>query len=481
MNKPPAHSDAISRRAFLQRSALGAAAVAAPMIIPARLLGANAPSNRIRVGHIGAGRIAQSHDMVGVAGSGLADSLAVCDVDSRRAASGKTRVEQLYAKREGPSPKIDTYGDYRELLERRDIDAVTISTPDHQHAELALAAVYAGKDVYLQKPFTMTHAEGVLLRDAVAKTGRIMQIGSQQRSWGPNEQFRKAVELVRSGRVGQLRRVEIGLPTDPTRPNDPQQPVPPNLDYDRWLGPTPLVAYTEQRVHPQGLDRNGQPDVSSRPGWLRNEAYTLGMITGWGAHHFDTAHWGMDTELTGPLRIEGRGEFPPADRIWNVHGAYDVELTYPGNIRMTVSDKLPNGVKFIGDEGWIFVSRDAQGATASDPTGRATPLKPLDASDPRLLDPNGLKVQLPHSTSHHKNWLESVQSRKQPLAPAPIAHRSNTACILSWIAMRLGRPLTWDAKAERFINDAQANAMLSRPERAPYGALRLAAAQARKR
>jgi hypothetical protein len=213
--------------------------------------------------------------------------------------------------------------------------------------------------------------------------------------------------------------------------------------------------------------------VQSRPGWLRNENYSLGMITGWGAHHFDTAHWGMDTELSGPSKIEGRGEFPPHDRIWNVHGKYHIELTYPDNVIMTVSDELPNGIKFIGTDGWIFVSRDAS-QTASDPSGRTTSLKSLDASDPKLLDPNGVTVQMPHSLSHHKNWLECVKSRQQPLAPAPVAHRANAACIVSWIAMKLQRPLTWDAKAERFVNDAEANAMLTRPERAGYGALTLA-------
>src|SRR6478609_4261020 len=408
MTKPI--DSAISRRTFIQRTGVTVAAVAAPMIIPARLLGANAPSNRVRVGHIGAGRIAQGHDMVGVAGSDLADVLAVADLDSRRAASGKTRVERLFAARNAPPQKIDVYTDYKQLLARSDIDAVTISLPDHQHAEVALRALRAGKDVYLQKPFTMTHAEGVMLRDAVAKSGRILQVGSQQRSWGPNEQFRKAVEFVRSGRVGQLQ---------------------------------------------------------------RNENYSLGMITGWGAHHFDTAHWGMNTELTGPSKIEGRGEFPPHDRIWNVHGKYHIELTYPGNVIMTVSDELPNGIKFVGTDGWIFVSRDAS-QTASDPSGRTTSLKSLDASDPKLLDPNGVTVQMPHSLSHHKNWLECVKSRATPLAPAPIAHRANAACIVSWIAMKLQRPLTWDAKAERFVNDAEANAMLTRPERAGYGALTLA-------
>lgn len=457
----------LSRREFLHTTAVAAVAVAAPLIIPSRLLGADAPSNRIRVGHIGCGRISQSHDMPGVARSGLAEVVAVCDLDTKRIASGKATIEKLY-QGQAPAPKVDTFGDYRELLTRKDIDAVVISTPDHWHAQLALAAIKAGKDVYLQKPMTMTHEEGVLLRDAIVKSGRIFQLGSQQRSWGPNEQFRKACEFVRSGRVGQLKAVEIGLPTDPTKSDDFEQPVPSNLNYDMWLGSTPKVYYTEQRVH-------SQTDVNSRPGWLRHDAYCLGMITGWGAHHFDIAHWGINCELSGPSKVEGKGEFP-TNKIWNVHGAYNIELLYPGNIKMTVSDRFPNGIKFIGDDGWIFVSRDAQGATASDPTSRATPLKSLDASNAKLLDPNGVTVQFTPSTSHHKNWLECVKSRKTPLVPAPIAERANAACIVSWIAMKLARPLTWDVKSERFINDTEANSMLSRPERAPYGAVRLAKA-----
>ena len=276
-------------------------------IIPSRLLGANAPSNRVRVGHIGAGRIAQGHDMVGVAGAG-----------SRRRARRRRprfapRREREDARRAAVRRAQRAAAEDRrlsrttsELLARTDIDAVTISLPDHQHAEVALRALHAGKDVYLQKPFTMTHAEGIMLRDAVAKPGRILQVGSQQRSWGPNEQFRKAVEFVRSGRVGNLRRVEIGLPIDPTAPDDPQQPVPPNLNYDMWLGPTPGGVLHRAARASAGTRRDGGPDVQSRPGWLRNENYSLGMITGWGAHHFDTAHWGMDMELTGPSKHRGQ-------------------------------------------------------------------------------------------------------------------------------------------------------------------------------
>lgn len=486
MKKPPENTHALSRREFVQKSALAVGVLAAPMYIPRRLFGASAPSNRIRVGHIGCGRIGQSHDFPGIAGGGarpgapqvhnLAEVLAVCDLDMRRAESGKKMVAQLYSGKDWARPDVAVYQDYHELIARPDIDAVSISLPDHQHAQVALTALMAGKDIYIQKPFTMTHAEGVMLREAVERTGRILQVGSQQRSWGPSEQFRKGVELVRSGRIGNLRRVEIGLPTDPTAPDNAPQPVPAAFNYDMWLGPTPEVYYTEQRVHPQNLDRNGSPDVASRPGWLRNENYSLGMITGWGAHHFDTAHWGMNMELTGPSKIEGKGEFP-TNKIWNVHGAYEIQLEYPGKVIMRVSDKLPNGIKFIGDEGWIWVSRDGGApATPSDPVSVSTTgLKSLDASDKKLLDPNGVTVHLPASLSHHQNWLECVKSRKQPLAPAPVAHRANTACILSWIAMKTGRPLTWDVKSERFVNDEQANAMLTRPERGKYGALKLAA------
>jgi predicted dehydrogenase len=361
---------------------------------------------------------------------------------------------------------VRSYSDYRELLTHPDLDAVVISTPDHWHAQLAAAAVLAGKDVYLQKPFTMTVAEGILLRDVVAKTGRIVQVGSQQRS---TSQFRLACEIVRSGRIGRVRRVEIGLPIDPTKADDPPQPVPKNLQYEQWLGSTPRADYTEQRVHPQ----HGY----GRPGWLRNESYCLGMITGWGSHHYDILHWALNTELGGPSRVEATADFP-RNKIWNVHGAYNIQLIYPDDVHVSVSDKHDNGLKFFGDDGWIWVTREGQ-TTASDPGTNGAALPPLAASDARLLAEDGLSVRLPRSDEHHKNWLECVRSRREPLAPARIAHRSSSACIVSWIAMKLGRPLTWDARAEQFVNDSQANAMLSRPERAPYGVGRLLAGESK--
>ena len=279
-----------------------------------------------------------------------------------------------YAETTGkPYSGVTPYAQYRELLANKDVDAVVISTPDHWHALIAMDAVAAGKDVYLQKPASLTIAEGRALSDAVKKSGRIFQIGSQQRS---TLQFRLAAELVRNGRIGRLKAVEIGLPGDPSGNDEPVMPVPSNLNYDMWLGSTPLVPYTENRVHPQlGY---------GRPGWLRCEQFGAGMITGWGAHHIDSAHWGMGTELTGPVEIWGTAEFP-ARGLWNVHGPFKTEAVYADGVRMTVSGDFPNGIKFIGTDGWIFVSRGNEAVTASDPVERLKDPQALAASDPKIL------------------------------------------------------------------------------------------------
>jgi myo-inositol 2-dehydrogenase / D-chiro-inositol 1-dehydrogenase len=451
----------LSRRSFVRSLAASTVAASAmPLLLPSRLRANGTVANsRLRVGQIGCGRIARDHDMPGVLAGGLADIVAVCDVDSRRATEAVDWLRQHHASLGRVTPAITTHNDFHEMLASAELDAVVISTPDHRHAEPAVAAARAGKHIYLQKPFTFTHAEGVALREVIAATGVTLQVGSQQRSW---DQFRRACEVVRSGRLGRIRAVEIGLPTDPTKPDDLPQPLPEGLDYERWLGPAPYADYTEQRVHPQ----NGY----ARPGWLRHEGTCLGMITGWGSHHFDTMHWALDCEHAGPHRVEGRGEFP-SNRVWNVHGAYDVQLLYPHEVRVEVSNRFTNGLRFLGDEGWLFVCRDAP-ASPNDPMAGKTVAQPLIASDERLLSPVGLAVQLPRSDSHHRNWLECIRGGTTPLAPAPVAHRTNTACIVSWIAMKLGRPLRWDAVTETFPDDPEANALLSRPERGGYGVLK---------
>src|SRR5687768_8916366 len=293
------HRHKRSRRAFIKTSAkgLGAAAVASgfPAIVPSTVFGAEAPSNRINVGAIGTGRISRGHDLPGIWKHDQARIMAVCDLDSRRMADAQTLVNGYYATKTGkPYDGVTGYTDYRELLANKDVDAVVISTPDHWHCLNTIHAVEAGKDVYLQKPASLTIAEGRALSNAVHRTGRVFQIGSQQRS---SPQFRYAAELVRNGRIGQLKTVLVGLPGDPAGDEEPEMPVPKNLNYDMWLGSTPWVYYTDKRVHPQvGYDR---------PGWLRCEQFGAGMITGWGAHHIDSAHWGMDTELTGPIEVAG--------------------------------------------------------------------------------------------------------------------------------------------------------------------------------
>ena len=245
-----------SRRTFLKLSAGAAASVGFPTIVPSSVFGENAPSNRINVGAIGVGRISRGHDLPGIWQFDQARIMAVCDLDSKRVEAGKALVNGVYAKKTGkPYDGVTGYHDYHELLANKDIDAVVISTPDHQHAILAVDAVHAKKDVYLQKPASLTIAEGRAMSNAVNASGQILQVGSQQRSW---KQFHRACELVRNGRIGEIKHVEIGLPGDPSGPDAAPMPIPPNLNYDAWLGSTPEVYYTEIRVHPQdGFSRAG--------------------------------------------------------------------------------------------------------------------------------------------------------------------------------------------------------------------------------
>ncbi|PLK45896.1 Gfo/Idh/MocA family protein [Emticicia sp. TH156] len=454
----------ISRRKFLELGskglmATGAMAFGVPTIVPASVFGKNAPSNRINVGAIGVGRISRGHDMPGVWKHENAQIMAVCDLDSNRVDAAQKLVNGYYTKKTGKDFNgVKGYGDYRELLGNKDIDAVIVSTPDHWHAPIVIHAVEAGKDVYCQKPASLTISEGRMMADAVKRTGRIVQIGSQQRS---TSQFRYAVELVRNGRIGTLQRVYVGLPGDPSGNEEPEMPIPKNLNYDMWLGTTPEVYYTEKRVHPQvGFDR---------PGWLRCEQFGAGMITGWGAHHIDIAHWGMNTELSGPIEIWGKADFPTSG-LWNVHGIFTTHAMYENGVEMIISNEIPNGIRFEGTEGWIFVSRGDGAVTSSDPIAKQNAAKKLDASDPKLLTseigPNEIHMTI--SPDHHGNWLESIASRKDPIAPAEIGHRSCTACLLHHAAMKLKRKLYWDPKTERFKNDKEANALLARPQRSAY-------------
>jgi predicted dehydrogenase len=453
----------VSRRQFLKTSLAGAAAASMmPTIIPSSVLGADAPSNKIQIGQIGCGRIASEWDMPGILRHDVARIVAVCDLDSRRLGLAKDRVEKHYAGKTGSQTAlvVKAYGDYRELLRDGQIDAVAISTPDHWHSEPVIAAALAGKDIYVQKPLSMTLVEGREVSDTVTARKRAFQIGSQQRSDSPWPQFRRACELVRNGRIGKVHTVKVGLPTDPSGGSTKEEPVPPNLNYAMWLGWTPEAPYCQDRVHPQ--------KDFSRPGWLRIDSYCLGMITGWGSHHMDIAHWGMDTELTGPIEADGHAEFPKSG-LWNVHGPYHIEMKYANGATVIIDNHFENGVRFEGPDGWIFVSRGSAKATASDPvTGNS---KAFAASSPKILKseigPN--EIHLHKSPDQHLDWLNSIRTRQRAATTPEIAHRSTSACEIAWITMKLGRKVRWDPVKEVFLKDDEANAMRSRPQRAPYG------------
>ncbi len=455
----------MKRRDFLKSSAVvTAGAFGIPTIVSSSVFAKYRPNDKINVAQIGYGRIAKSHDLPLVMKHDMCRIVAVADVDMKRAKDGKKHIDGYYAKKTGKDKYMDAkvYQDYREMLENESIDAVIISTPDHWHARPAIDAALKGMDIYLQKPTSLTIAEGRMMSDIIHRTGTIFQIGSQQRDANPWPHFKKGCELVRNGAIGKIKNIEIALAFDAVCNDEPEMPIPENLDYDMWLGSTPKVYYTEKRVHPQA--------DYSRPGWLRCEQFGAGMITGWGAHHLDIAHWGMGTEYTGPIEIEGTAKFPTSG-LWNVHLDYDVHYKYANGVHMHVCNKYPNGVRFIGEDGWIFLSRGNAKVTASDPGSDEPMAKCFSASDPKILKydigPNGVKLY--ESPEHHLNWLECIRSRKQPITPAEVAHRSCSACLLGHIAMKLPRKLHWNPDAERFINDPEADKMLSRPGRAPYG------------
>jgi myo-inositol 2-dehydrogenase / D-chiro-inositol 1-dehydrogenase len=441
-------------------------ALALPLLMRAPLKGAS-PNGLIQVAQIGCGRIFRASEFPGVTrNAAVARYVAACDLDTVRIADAKQYIESTYARTLGANnyTGVKTYRYYREMLEDKSIDAVCISTPDHWHSQIAIEAALAGKDVYLQKPASLTIREGRQLADVIKSTGRILQIGSQQRSGAP---FRLACELVRNGRIGKVKEVYIGLPVDPSGDEERETPVPQNLDYDAWLGSTPLAYYTEKRVHPQSGNLRVRYD---RPGWLRCEQFGAGMITGWGAHHIDTAHWAMGTEDTGPVKVTAIAQFPKKG-LWDVHGSFQVRADYPNGVAMYISDAYPNGIKFLGENGWLWVTRGNWRVEDAAEGRKRSEI--LDASDLRILregvKDTEIRLHVSPKDDHHLDWLTSVKTRQQPVAPAEAGHRACTTCLLAHASMKLGRELAWDPKAEQFIKDDDANGLLARKQRAPYG------------
>jgi len=418
-------TNTLSRRDFLKSSVVAGAIFAVPTIVPASVFGANAPSNRITMGCIGMGRKGTGN-MKGFEGMSGSEVVAVCDVDAGHLEKARQTVGL---------DERSSYNDFRELLARDDIDAVSVAPPDHWHVPMSIAAVRAGKDVFCEKPLTLTIAEGRVLADEVKRFGRVFQTGSQQRS---DSEFRFACELVRNGRIGKLHTIKVGIPGNNRTcpPTWKAEPVPKGFDYDLWLGPAPWEPYTEQRCHYQFrfiLDYSG------------------GQMTNWGAHYLDIAQWGIGADDTGPVEIEGKGDFPKSGLFTTAKKA-DIEYTYANGVKLVL--KIGGGnTRFEGSEGWVFVTRGK-----------------IDAEPKSLLKekigPD--EIQLYKSRDHKQNFLDCIKSRRDPIASAEIGHRSSTVCHLGNIAMLLGQRLTWDPERERFTNDSAANRMVARSMRAPW-------------
>ena len=442
----------MNRRRFLKTSATVAASVVVlPQVVPSSVLGADAPSDRITMGFIGVGNQGTG-DMRGFLQDGRVQVVAVCDVNKESRGywsnglggrePARRIVNQFYAKKTGQTDYkgCEAYEDFRDLLARSDIDAVETALPDHWHAIPVIAAAKAGKDIYGQKPLSLTVADGRAMANAVKRYGRIFQCGSQQRS---ESGFRRVCELVRNGRIGKLQSVECGLPGGTpdyvgTKPSKQPAPVPEGFNYDMWLGPAPEAPYCPARCL-----------INFR--WILD--YSGGQVTDWGGHHPDIAQWGMDTESTGPVEIvNAKGVFDRND-LWNTAKEYHFECVYKNGVRLTISNKVRGGVKFIGSDGWVWADRGRHEASSAEIKNSQ-----IGANE----------IHLYESSDHFRNFIDCVISRKEPIAPIETAHRSITIAHLGNVAMLLGRSLKWDPDKEQVIDDAEANAMLSRPMRGPW-------------
>jgi len=436
-----------TRREFLARSAAVVGAGATPYFWTSAHAAEESKNDRPLGAAIGVGGQGTG---IGRRASGFADMVACCDVDQAHA--------ERFAGHFDGKPKI--YHDYRELLDRKDIEVVTIGTPDHWHTAVCIAALQAGKDVYCEKPLTLTIDEGKLICRVVEKTGRVFQVGTQQRSEN-NAMFLKAVALARSGRLGKNLTATCSIGGAPTGGPFPTADPPPELDWDFWLGQAPEVDYTPQRCH------------GNFRWWLE---YSGGKMTDWGAHHLDIAQWGLGYESSGPIEIEGEGQFPniPGDfdpvaffdgRLklpngYNTATQFTITHTYENGSKMIVQHGPDNGIWFEGDEGRIFVNRRRL-------TGK--PIEDLTDADKEWLDREVAKLYGGKQPGNHmRNFFDCVGDRTQPISDVFTHHRTMTACHLSNIALLLKRKLHWDPDKEDFIGDDQASALRSRRQREPY-------------
>ncbi len=423
-------STIITRRDFLRAIATAAgSSVVLPAVVPSSVFGANAPSNRIVMGAIGVGSQGTG-DVQGFLSKPEVQMVAVCDVDKAHRDGAKKIVDQQYG-----NSDCKSYLDFRELIGRGDLDAVQLALPDHWHAIPAIEAARAGLDIHGQKPLARSIREGRAICEAVHRYGRVWQTGSQQRSeW----KFRRACELVRNGRIGKILKIEVGLPTGGGTDVKPVMPVPEGLDWNLWLGPAPFSPY-------RGV---------SHWDWRWIMDYSGGQLTDWAGHHIDIAHWGMGWDYTGPVEIEGKGNYPN-EGLYNVATEYKFTCKYADGTVMTVANnkQLTQGTKWYGEKGWIYVDRSG-----------------LSASDENVLKeeigPN--EIRLYESRDHKQNFLDCVRSRRLTICPAEVGHRSISVGLLGEIAMLTGRKIKWNPQTEQILDDPQASALLGRSYREPW-------------
>jgi predicted dehydrogenase len=427
-----------------------AAGASAPFIVPSRVLGQGAPSKKITVGFIGIGWQGGSN-LDGFLSQDDCRVVAVCDVDDKHLQDALQKVNTRYGNQD-----CKAYKDFRELIARKDIDAVCISTPDHWHAIPAIAAAKAGKDIFCEKPLSHALSEGIAMVDAVTKHQRIWQTGSWQRSVAS---FRWAVQLVQNGYLGKVSRVEVGLPSGHadfggTGNKQPDGPVPAGVDYEMWTGPAKLLPFNQSRFHKN---------------WRWNYNTGGGQLLDWIGHHCDIAHWGLANpefgcgpdDAVGPLEVSATADFPDPKEIWNTATKYRVNCKYPNAVEMVIAGghgDIQGGAKWIGPNGWIRVDRGS--FTASNTEW----IREIQDREKK----GDLKIQLYKSPGHVREFLDSIKSRKRTLTPVEIAHRSQTPGHLGHIAAVTGRTLKWDATKQEIVGDAEASKLMEPGLRAPW-------------
>ena len=428
------NSKMFDRRAFLQSSALGAAGL---LILPG--FKSFKPNDNINLGFIGVGRQAMflMNGFINLEGVKV---LAAADVYGVKRQRFEQRVSEHY-KSKGTSVDVKTYENYKDLLARKDIDAVVIATPDHWHALIAIDALKAGKDVYLEKPLTFTIQEGKMLSKAVRKYKKVLGVGSQQRS---DASFQHAVKMVQTGKLGEIQKVFAYVGAPPTPYNLPREIVPVDLNWDMWLGPNPYVHYNQELNPPISLDP--KQDEKIWGGWRWYKEMGGGFTTDWGAHMFDIAQWGLGMDQSGPVEIIPAG-YGDTKFMTFKYGNGVIMTEEPFNENKT------KGVKFQGKDGWIEVSRGHYNASAKS----LYPAKAEEVSGP-------YETRIPHQI----NFIESVRSKKDPQVPVEIGHRTCTVCTLGNIADDLRRPVKWNPATEEFVDDLQADLYMHREYRKGY-------------